>query len=189
MAASVAPSHAQVLSDLLSPNPGQFAQLPDGSPRRTDRSEPTRVIGVPVPDRGARAPSRIGQIPTYGIPAASGASDAGYDSLGRKRKKPKLYPGAPKPLLKGAVAPDPYASMKPLPRLSPPPSQGANKTPLPPAMAGAVVGQPYRKRLKPDDDPFGAVGDYVGSFLVKGAVEVGGGYDSNPGRFNAKERG
>jgi hypothetical protein len=56
-------------------------------------------------------------------------------------------------------------------------------------MIGAVAGQPYRKRLKPDDDPFGPVGDYVGSFLVKGAIEVGGGYDTNPGRFNAKERG
>ncbi|MGX9391380.1 outer membrane beta-barrel protein [Nitrobacteraceae bacterium UC4446_H13] len=187
IAAGAAPAHAQMLSDLLSPNPGQFAQMPDGSPRKTDRTEPTSSFGISIPDRDAKASSRIGQIPTYGIPAASGASDDGFDSLGRKRKKPKPYPGAPK--LKGAVAPDPYASMKPLPRISSPPSQSANKTPLPPAMTGAVVGQPYRKRLKPDDDPFGAVGDYVGSFLVKGAVEIGGGYDSNPGRFNDKERG
>jgi hypothetical protein len=49
-------------------------------------------------------------------------------------------------------------------------------------MAGTVVGQPYRKRLKIDDDPFGAVGDYYGSFLVKTAVEFMGGYDTNPGR-------
>ena len=34
------------------------------------------------------------------------------------------------------------------------------------------LGQPPRKRLKVDDDPFGAVGDYVGSFLVKSAVEL-----------------
>jgi hypothetical protein len=50
-------------------------------------------------------------------------------------------------------------------------------------MAGTVVGQPPRKRLKIDDDPFGAVGDYVGGFLVKSAVEVSGGYDTNPGRL------
>ena len=49
-------------------------------------------------------------------------------------------------------------------------------------MAGTVVGQPPRKRLKVDDDPFGAVGDYAGSFLVKSAVEFMGGYDTNPGR-------
>ena len=32
-------------------------------------------------------------------------------------------------------------------------------------MAGTVVGQPPRKRLRIDDDPFGAIGDYAGSFL------------------------
>ncbi len=50
-------------------------------------------------------------------------------------------------------------------------------------MAGTVIGQPTRRRLKPDDDPFGAIGDYAGSFLVKSALEISGGYDSNPGRF------
>src|ERR1035441_7855127 len=49
-------------------------------------------------------------------------------------------------------------------------------------MAGTVVGQPPRKRLKIDDDPFGAVGDYAGGFLIKSAVELSGGYDTNPGR-------
>ena len=51
-------------------------------------------------------------------------------------------------------------------------------------MAGTVEGQPPRKRLKVDDDPFGAVGDYAGSFLIKSAVELSGGYDTNPGRLN-----
>ena len=50
-------------------------------------------------------------------------------------------------------------------------------------MAGTVVGQPPRKRLKVDDDPFGAVGDYAGGFLIKSAVELSGGYDTNPGRL------
>ena len=49
-------------------------------------------------------------------------------------------------------------------------------------MAGTVVGQPPRKRLRIDDDPFGPVGDYAGSFLIKSAVELRGGYDTNPGR-------
>ena len=52
-------------------------------------------------------------------------------------------------------------------RLAPPPSEPANRPPLPPAMAGSVLGQPLRKRLVIDDDPFGPVGDYVGSFLVE----------------------
>ncbi len=134
----------------------------------------------------APASSRIGNIPSYGLPAASGASSSGYDSLNRKRQKAKLYPGQPKPKLAGPgnrppVGPVPDPRLPP-PRLPQPPSATANRTPIPPAMAGTVPGQPTRKRLKVDDDPFGAVGDYYGSFLVKTAVEFMGGYDSNPGR-------
>jgi len=54
---------------------------------------------------------------------------------------------------------------------------------LPPAMADNVPGQPVRRRLKVDDDPFGAVGDYAGSFLIKSALELSAGYDTNPGRI------
>ena len=134
----------------------------------------------------APAPSRIGNIPTYGLPAASGASSSGYDSLNRKRQKAKLYPGQPKPKLIGPGNRPPAGQARdprlPPPKLPQPPSATANRTQIPPAMAGTVPGQPYRKRLKIDDDPFGAVGDYAGSFLVKTAVEFMGGYNSNPGR-------
>ena len=67
-------------------------------------------------------------------------------------------------------------------RLSIPPSDFANKAPIAPAMAGTVVGQPPRKRLRIDDDPFGAIGDYAGSFLIKSALELRGGFDTNPRR-------
>jgi len=132
------------------------------------------------------APSRIGNIPTYGLPAANGASDSGFDSLNRKRKPPKYYPAQArpkKPLGPGSPPPkQPPVNFAGQLRLSIPPSEMANKQPLPPAMADTVPGQPQRRRLKIDDDPFGAVGDYAGSFLIKSAVEVSGGYDTNPGR-------
>ncbi|MGB6237771.1 MAG: outer membrane beta-barrel protein, partial [Bradyrhizobium sp.] len=67
-------------------------------------------------------------------------------------------------------------------RISPPPSMTANRPPMPPSMAGTLDGQPPRKPLPVDTDPFGAVGDYAGSFLIKSAVELRGGYDTNPGR-------
>ena len=54
-------------------------------------------------------------------------------------------------------------------------------------MAGTVVGQPPRKRLKVDDDPFGAIGDYAGSFLIKSALELRGGFDTNPRRYRGAE--
>ena len=50
-------------------------------------------------------------------------------------------------------------------------------------MAGIADGQPARKPLPVDTDPFGPVGDYAGSFLIKSAVELRGGYDTNPGRL------
>ena len=158
---------------------------PDSPLRRTaaEANDPLNSPKLQDSRQGQPAPSRIGQIPRYGLPAASGAADSGYDLLNRKRKKPKYYPGQarPKPPVGPGSPPPPIAANTRL-RLSIPPSESANKTPIPPAMAGTVVGQPPRKRLRIDDDPFGAVGDYAGSFLIKSAVELRGGYDTNPGR-------
>jgi hypothetical protein len=162
---------------------------PADSPLRRTAAEVNDPLNSPkLQERDRPAPSRIGQIPKYGLPAASGAADSGYDSLNRKRKKPKFYPGQakPKPPVGPGSPPPPIASNTRL-RLSIPPSESAHKTPIAPAMAGTVVGQPPRKRLKLDDDPFGAVGDYAGSFLIKSAVEVSGGYDTNPGRLAAAQ--
>jgi hypothetical protein len=185
------PATAQTMtSDLFRPARDGF-MTPQDSPLRKVGAN-TDKTGDSADDAGLRdkdmpAPSRIGNIPTYGLPAANGASDSGFDSLNRTRKKPKFYPGQVKP--KPPAGPGSPPQVTPTPplngrvRLSIPPSESANKTPLPPAMAGTVVGQPLRKRLKIDDDPFGAVGDYVGSFLVKSAVELRGGYETNPGRL------
>lgn len=183
-----------VTPDLFRPVRDGFV-LPQDSPLRRindkisdNTSDPTDPANDAKPRKDAPAPSRIGQIPTYGLPAANGASGTGFDSLNRTRKTPKLYPGQPKP--KPPAGPgSPAASTGASSsngrlRLSVPPSETANKAPIPPAMAGTVVGQPPRKRLKVDDDPFGAVGDYAGSFLIKSAVELSGGYDTNPGRTN-----
>jgi hypothetical protein len=192
------PAQAQTL-DLLRPVPDGFVSPQDLPLRKTGNNananvDPTDSAIDPTYDdklrgKDSRAPSRIGQIPTYGLPAANGASDSGFDSLNRTRKKPKFYPGQAKPKPPaGPGSPPPVDSKLPL-RLSIPPSESANKTPLPPAMAGTVVGQPTRKRLKVDDDPFGAVGDYAGGFLIKSAVELTGGYETNPGRLPTESKG
>lgn len=193
IAAAQAALAQSLTPDLFRPERGGFLQ-PQNSPlRRTAGMTEDPSPGDPNADprareRDARAPSRIGQIPTYGLPAANGAADTGYDSLNRTRKKPKYYPAQAKPKPPpgpGSPPPDQaklgVASQL---RLSVPPSETANKSPVPPAMAGSVPGQPPRKRLKPDDDPFGAVGDYAGPLLLKSAVELSGGYDTNPGRLN-----
>jgi hypothetical protein len=178
--------------DLFRPERDGFLQ-PQNSPlRRTagidDASPPDPKSDIRQSDRGLKGTSRTSEMPTYGLPAASGAADTGYDSLNRTRKKPKYYPAEAKPKPPagpGSPPPDaPKPNLSGQLRLSIPPSEAANRPPVAPAMAGNVPGQPPRKRLRTDDDSFGAVGDYAGSFLVKSAVEVSGGYDSNPGRLN-----
>ena len=193
------PVAAQSLTpDLLNPNRGGFAS-PDTLPTRRTAGVPQApsdsLPALPDPNADPRkarerpATSRIGQVPTYGLPAATGASSSGYDSLNRKRQQPKLYPGQPKPKRPagpGSPVPSapPPATTLGLPRIAPPPSASANKVPVPAAMVGTVPGQPLRRRLRADDDPFGAVGDYAGSFLIKGGLELSAGYDTNPTRLN-----
>jgi hypothetical protein len=183
---------AQTLtSDLLRPVRDGFLAPQDSPLRRTSDSSSDKsadAIGDEQPrDRDKRAPSRIGAIPTYGLPVAGGASATGFDSLNRRRRKPKFYPGQARPTPPGpgtaAPATRELAISNGRVRLSPPSSDTAHKAPIPPALAGNVDGQPPRRRLKNDDDPFGPVGDYAGSFLIKSAVELRGGYDTNPGRL------
>ena len=165
--------------------------VPTDSPLRRTAAEVNDPLTSPrLPENEQSAPRpRSGPIPKYGLPAANGAADTGYDSLNRKRKQPKYYPAQPrpKPPIGPGSPPRPAIAVNTPLRLSIPPSESAHKTPIPPAMAGTIAGQPPRKRLKVDDDPFGAVGDYAGSFLIKSAVEVSAGYDSNPGRLAAPQ--
>jgi hypothetical protein len=187
-------AQAQTLTpDLLRPAPDSFLAPQDSPLRKTSENtrgnpaDPT-TDGQPVDQKQQPAPSRIGNIPKYGLPAASGAAEAGFDSLNRTRKQPKLYPGQAKPKPPpGPGTPAPAASKGPTNpnarvRISPPPSLSANRPPISPSVAGIADGQPARKPLPIDTDPFGPVGDYAGSFLIKSAVELRGGYDTNPGR-------
>jgi hypothetical protein len=172
-------AQAQMLTPaLLRPVRDGFVSPQDSPLRRTSDNTGDVADDARLRDKDTPAPSRIGNIPTYGLAAASGASSSGYDSLNRTRKKPKFYPGQARP----RRAPGPGSRAAATSAGSIPPSESAHKTPIPPATAGTVAGQRPRKRLRIDDDPFGAVGDYAGGFLIKSAVELGGGYDSNPRR-------
>jgi len=59
--------------------------------------------------------------------------------------------------------------------------RATNSAPIPLDATGPIAARPIRKRVD-EEDPFGPVGFYAGSFLYKPAVEVSGGYNSNPGQ-------
>src|SRR5205085_10767948 len=132
-----------VTPDLFSPTRSSQLTTPDSPLRRTGNAaldqtgDGANDARLRQRDSITSAPSRIGQIPKFGLPAASGAATSGYDSLNRKRQKPKYYPGQarPKPPVGPGSPPPPMASNTRL-RLSIPSSEPAHKTPIAPAMAG-----------------------------------------------------
>lgn len=174
------PAFSQALtSDLLAPVPGGFVS-PQNLPTRRTTDAPLQPNGTLQTSQ--LSPDRIPQsIITPPMPAASGAAGTGFDALNRKRKQIKYYPGAKKP--KPPVGPgSPPPPLVPETRPSPPSAKAA-KPPVAPSVAGTVVGQPPRRRLPIDPDPYAPTGVRVGSFLVKSAVEIYGGFDNNPARF------
>ena len=201
LAGSALVAIAQTQAAAQNPN-NAFQQRQSGDDLATPEDQPTRQPryrldpnGDGTPDDGTSpdgvkpAQSRIGSTPTYGLPAANGAADTGYDFAQSQTQESETLSRP--------------AQAKTLARPRHPRSRryGDDNDNADAAAAGAAailhreqdpdragdgrhrVGQPTRRRLKPDDDPFGAIGDYAGSFLVKSALEISGGYDSNPGRF------
>jgi hypothetical protein len=170
---------AQTLTpDLFRPGRHAFVLSQQSPLRLSSDNDPIDDGRLRRPSERA-APSRISRIPTYGVAAASAASGSAFNSLPRARKTPKLYPGHAKPRPSpgpgGRAAAGPNARPSVL-------SSTIRRMPVSAAMAGTVAGQPPRRPLKIDNDPFGAVGAYAGSFLVKSAVGLSGGFDTNPGR-------
>lgn len=119
-------------------------------------------------------------------PPASGASSTGYDSLNRKRTKGRARAGASPATAASSAALSPPSSSS-LPPLPPPTPRVRERVSA--AVVGTVPGQPVRRRLRVEDDPFGQVGFFVGTMLVKTAVELSGGYDTNPARVTGGKGG
>ena len=144
------PAQAQTLTpDLFRPERDGFVRPQDLPLRRigdnTRRTPP--IPPIPMPSFATRTSRRrrgsARSRPTA-CPPPMAPPSTGFDSLNRTRKKPALYPGQPKP--KPAPGPGTRSRLTAPPiangriRLSIPPSETANKTPLAPAMAGTVVG-------------------------------------------------
>lgn len=132
------------------------------------------------------APSRIGRLPTYGLTPRSGAGSTGYNATNAAPRKPAApgQPPAPKPFVAPPLPPadasvhpeipgEVAAARRGAPPIAVVPEGDFAAEPAPPAR---------RKKAAPLLDPFDPVGIRAGSFILKPAIELTGGYDTNPGQ-------
>jgi hypothetical protein len=84
-------------------------------PSIEDGSDQPGPPGQPGRPRATRDPSRIGQIPSYGNPPASGAGTTGFDSTNRRRRAgtpPPVAQSAPQSILAPAAIPLPPSATR-----------------------------------------------------------------------------
>ena len=128
-------------SDLLRPERDGFS----GQNRpllRTTRD--TGTTDTTAANADSPAPSRIGRIPKYEVPAGSGAAGFGYDSLGRKKKKAtKRKPGvSPTVAPREPVAGQPVQIVPVVVPVAPPP---------PPLPSAATANRPTARAIHDGD--------------------------------------
>lgn len=145
-----------------------------------------RRARTPTPARPASktAPAPV-QLPTSLSPSAPGASappsssatssSASRSTTGTAAASPA--PAAAAPTLTAAQVGQ-AAARRPQRRGAPPPPP-PDAVPIAPAPAPAIS---LRRPPRTDDDPFAPLGVRTGSFLLRPAVDVTGGYDNNPPR-------
>jgi hypothetical protein len=144
----------------------QSSGLFDPTPEADARNLPSfSGSGPPGPPPGFR------RVLTDGNPPPSGAGSTGFVS---KTSRPALQE-TPLPLAEvDAASAEPSVA-------SIPQDAGADDFVTPPA-------RPRRKRAA-EDDPYAPLGLRAGSFLVKPAIELWGGFDTNPERVNTPRGG
>lgn len=156
------------------------------TPALTDPNSAWRSSMPPDNERFSRSPDRPMRATQPATAALGGASAGatGFDATGSiaKGRKGIRRPGSPFPLRRaGAVLLDPSQTTK-----------GASAPQIAVRNAYANVYKPpdapVRRRPPPDPDPFGPVGVRIGSFLLRPALEVGYGVDSNPNRTSGGPR-
>ncbi len=151
---------------------------PDGDPKKPERFQKFK----------RPAPNASG-APTTFAPPASGAGQTGFDSTNAKKKKAaksksNARTGAPS----ATVVPPTPASVSPYQRPQLPPAavtaMAAGVPGAPPVALGPNQTVPKKRKPKPKDqlDPYDPLGIHAGAFYLYPAIDLTGGYDSNPDR-------
>jgi hypothetical protein len=171
--AGVADARAQVTGSFTNPLAPQL---------NTDPRKPPRFESTPPP----RALAQAAQPGTFTLPP-DGAGTTGYDSTNARKKR---KPAAASRRKNGASN---GASNDPMPLAQAPTTRSPYQTPIPPLGASALaaapgtppvelgpIRRPPRKKAGEVDDPYAPLGVRAGSFLLFPAIELSGGYSSNP---------
>ena len=160
----------------------------------------------------AQTRSRPSRMSQFGTPPAAGAGATGFDSTNdprRKRRRAAVAPDESRLVSGGLLAPwrgiagaateqgtsaRARADARAVTATASPTTTPAKPTAPPPvadaravvaSTAGAVPLSPaqrLRLRRLPEEDPFDPVGIRAGSFILRPAIEVMAGYDTNPER-------
>ena len=166
---------------------GARAQTAPDATRDHSIFDPPNGQGVLNPESSDEPPPlMLKNRPTFGNPPAFGAGKTGFDSTSARRKiqaavdKKKERQPLPRPV---ATQITPVRRLPAAPVL--PPALPAD--PVTTASVGPPYAPPYappaRGKPKPPGlDPYEPLGIRAGSFILRPAIDVSGGYDSNPGR-------
>jgi hypothetical protein len=160
-------------AQIAPPNPDPLAPK-----LATDPRNPPRFQKFTVPSL-----TPLGPLAGF-TPPASAAGDTGFDSTNARKAKAKAKP-KPKPESTDAQASAPAAQ----PAISPyqkPPTNSAKAAFAaapgdPPVEIGPIRRKPPKRKAHSEpDDPYAALGVRAGAFTLFPAMELIGGYDSNP---------
>jgi hypothetical protein len=121
--------------------------------------------------------------PAAFTPPASAAGDTGFDSTNSRKSKAK---GEAKPK-SGTIAPGAAAPAAISPYQKRPTNAGngayAAAPGEPPVQLGPIRQQPKKRKAHSEpDDPYAPLGVHAGAFTLLPAIELIGGYDTNPSR-------
>src|SRR5215204_3353131 len=172
--------------------------LPAGAPAQTSPPaipengtfDPPGGQGVLDPEGAEQSSPLIRRnAPTFGNPPASGAGKTGFDSTGARRKLQSAIgqkEGRGQPLPR--VVTTPTAPVQRLPPAAAPPPVLPDDPVVVSAMPPPQAPPRARPKPKPPElDPYAPLGIRAGSFILRPAIDITGGYDSNPARNSRPE--
>jgi hypothetical protein len=159
-----------------------------GQPGLDGKSGDSPIFRKPTGVARDRDASAIGELPLFDDHPAMGAGTSGFDSVGR-RKNGKLRQPLSKQqkqsVLTAAAAPPANSTADRPPLLGQRGAPGAAVSGVDPSFLAPASPDRFRRQPARNDNPFDPLGISAGAFLLRPAIELSGGYDSNPARIQA----